>query len=241
MTDPKFADTRLAIASRCDEPNWARQLLGLFTVGGPWRSPPRHLDHETPTAPPDQCSAVSIVDPLPFGIFKCMGPTSVVLARPCASRPFYTRCLLRAPVHPLFVFLRNVCVFFVFFNVFPFVHGPPARHRHQHRLMTAAPHWGSLRRMLRSSTPTRLTVRTTGDPRALRNFFLLFLPVMSMFPTGFSVFDPLCWQLLQPWRCGRPIKNERVWEAGSGIACKGCVVGGCVPRSDHQDIFFIYI
>ena len=30
--NPKFADTRIGIASRCDEPNWAMELLKMFVV-----------------------------------------------------------------------------------------------------------------------------------------------------------------------------------------------------------------
>ena len=32
-TDPEFQDTQLAIASCCDEPEWARHLFKLFQVG----------------------------------------------------------------------------------------------------------------------------------------------------------------------------------------------------------------
>jgi len=32
VTDPTFKDTKLAVASCCDEPSWAHELLGLFEV-----------------------------------------------------------------------------------------------------------------------------------------------------------------------------------------------------------------
>jgi len=34
QNNQEFQDTKLAIASKCDEPEWARELLDLFLING---------------------------------------------------------------------------------------------------------------------------------------------------------------------------------------------------------------